>query len=139
MKIAKSTLKKIIKEVIQSVDEISYDESSYVVDMVSPNHGTVTIENLSIPDGRTIDAEVDIEGVWDDGAFDYEYGSIKGTHRYEPVFTLENWKIVSKTPLDKVASDEIDRYMEDHQKEIEEYVEQNPVEPYDPREDDDDR
>lgn len=138
MKVKKTILKKFIKEIINSVDEISEDESSFVVDMTSPNYGTVTIENLSLPDGRTLDfAEVEVEGVWDDGAFDYEYGSIKGTHRYTPVFQIEKQTI--KTPLDSIAKEEVERYMEVHEKEIVEYIEQNPVEPYDPREDDDDR
>ena len=134
MKIKKTILKKFIKEVIASVNEISTDESSFVVDMTSPNYGTVTIENLSLPDGRTLDfAEVEIEGVWDDGAFDYEYGSIKGTHRYTPVFQIE--KQIIKTPLDGVAKEEVERYMENHEKEIVEYIEQNPVEPYEPEDD----
>lgn len=138
MKVKKTILKKLIKEIISSVDEISSDESSFVVDMTSPNYGTVTIENLSLPDGRTLDSvEVDIEGVWDDGAFDYEYGSIKGTHRYTPVFQIEKWEI--KTPLDNVAKEEVERYIEEHEKEITQYAEQNPAEPYEPEDDGTDR
>ena len=48
--------------------------------------------------------EISFFGIWyhgeilldyeiDDGAFDYEYGSIKGTHRYEPEVVDLFWEI----------------------------------------------
>ena len=163
MKIKSRALKSFIKEVIHSVmDEVeSSNETSHVVEMYGESNGMVTIENLELSDGRTIDAEVQIEGEWDDGAFDYEYGSERGTHRYRPQFVLNDYWVVNVTDsetgqeiyqarrgvmrtdktvqpfskVDKAADDEIESYMESNREKIETYIDENPPEPYVPGED----
>ena len=62
---------------------------SYNVD----DSNQVTIEGIELPDGRLIDAIVYFDGQWDDNAFDYEYGSIRGTHRYDPAFQIESYNV----------------------------------------------
>ena len=52
-----------------------------------------TIEGLDLADGRSIDVDIQFNGIWDDGAFDYEYGSEKGTHRYPVQFSIDGYNI----------------------------------------------
>lgn len=80
----------------------------------------VTLEDLELPDGRMIGALVEIDGRWDDGAFDYEYGSIRGTHRYPVQYELDSWQILKvwdmateqEIQLDQVAKAAIDKEMD---------------------------
>ena len=54
---------------------------------------TVTLEDIELDDGRKIGANIELEGIWDDGAFDYEYGSIRGVHRDPLMYSLDRWEI----------------------------------------------
>lgn len=55
----------------------------------------VTIKGITLPNGLVIDANIGIEGHWDEGAFDYQYGSEKSTHRYPKQFEIDNWSVES--------------------------------------------
>ena len=90
MKTNKIQIKKLIKEIISvAIKEIDTAEnSSWIVD-----DDIVAIEGLQLSDGRSIDIDIWFKGNWDDGAFDYEYGSIKGTHRYPVQFSIDDYNI----------------------------------------------
>ena len=81
-------LQALVKEIVRVYSEMRSKKgnSSWTV-----QGNVVTLEDLETPDGRLVGAEVEISGNWDDGAFDYEQGSIKGTHRYPVSFELDKW------------------------------------------------
>lgn len=90
----RSELKLIVTEIIRRTFwEMSKTTSSGASWSVSGD--TVTLEDIELPDGRTIGAEVEVSGIWIDGAFSYEYGSIRGVHRDSLQFEMENWNITS--------------------------------------------
>jgi hypothetical protein len=80
----------------------------------------LTLEDFELPDGRYIGATIEFSGIWEDDAFDYEYGSICGTHREDPYFTIEKWWVTgvwdmaTKTaiPMDDVIQIAIDKEMD---------------------------
>lgn len=144
-KIKKSTLKEFVKKVIKEVIEQS---AEWTVD-----DDELYIERLTLTDGRVVDAILYLDGAWDDGAFDYEYGMQKGTHRYDYQYTLEEYWITSlkeaetgkviwkihyqpgeKRPVDNlkkidpIANDEIMQFVNSIEGEVESYVNNNPPE-----------
>jgi hypothetical protein len=144
-----SQIKKLVKEVIETAITEAASDASWVL-----NDDTVTIEGLELADGRSIDADVWFSGEWDDGAFDYEYGSIKGTHRYPVQYSIEEhniyeirnagtndviWQYKAGGPLLQATlpelAKEIEKYWSDIEREVEQQVE--PPEPdFDDRSDD---
>lgn len=86
----KFLVREIIEQTFQEMDQKTPGDASWSV-----SGNTVTIEDLELPDGRLIGTDVEINGRWNDGAFDYEYGSIRGVHRYPVKFEIENWNITS--------------------------------------------
>lgn len=83
----KSQLKAIVKEIVRTYENMTQggDMTSWTVE-----GSTLFVEDLALPDGKSISAEIDVYGHADDGAFDHEFG----THRYPSQFTIEEWKIV---------------------------------------------
>jgi DUF917 family protein len=91
-----SQLKSLVKEIVQQTFKEMHDGHSVDGDNM------VTIEGVQLPDGRLVDVNFGIEGVWDDGAFDYEYSSIKGTHSYGAQFELQKFWI--ETVVDRATN-----------------------------------
>jgi hypothetical protein len=48
----------------------------------------VEFKGVLLPDNREVDISVEFSGDWDDGAFDWEQGSQRGTHRYPLSFEI---------------------------------------------------
>lgn len=112
---------------------LSYD--TFTVD----GEHSVTIEGIDLPDGRLIGASYDIRGNWDDGAFDWEQGSQKGTHRYALAFTVDTsqltnvWDMTTQTPIqvDAALKAELDALMETIEDKVEEEISAEPPSPSD--------
>jgi len=79
-----SQLKALIKEIVaQVMDAVNTQKPSAYEDLQGWSFATghddlVDFEGVLLPDGREVNISVEFEGSWDDGAFDYEYGSIGG-------------------------------------------------------------
>ena len=105
-----SQLKALIKEIVRTYTEMQGNQSnsSWTV-----KGDEITLENFELPDGRYIGAIIEFSGGW-------EYGSIEGTHRESPYFTIENWQVTAawdmetKTPVpvDDMIKTAVDKEMD---------------------------
>jgi len=141
MKINKKQIKSLVKEIITTALEETVGDASWTL----VDDDNVLIENFETPTGQIVDINVYIRGIWDDGAFDYEYGSIKGTHRYETQYEVDEhtideikdnktgqiiWQMTKETPSLKLFNPELDlaieKYWDDIERKVEQYINENP-------------
>lgn len=126
-----SQLKALVKEIVRQVMDSKktqppkFYEDTQGWSFVKGEDRQVLFEDVLLPDGREVNIVVEFEGRWDDGAFDYEYGSIRGTHRYPVSFETDGATVVyaedfatkQRIPLDQAilsAGEELfDRYEDD--------------------------
>lgn len=107
-----SQLKALVKEIVTQVMDAAQKPKPYV-DTQGWSYAkgydrVIDFEDVMLPDGREVNISVEFDGRWDDGAFDYEYGSIRGTHRYPPSFEVdgsnvtyaEDYATKQRIPLD---------------------------------------
>lgn len=89
-----SQLKALVKEIVTQVMDAANPPKPKPYEEVqgwsfAKGDNRVDFESVLLPDGREVNISVEFEGRWDDGAFDYEYGSIRGTHRYPLSFEVD--------------------------------------------------
>ena len=139
MKVPKSQLKTLIKEVIAVVNEV--DDP---VDWSVEGDHLLSIEGLPLEDGRVISADVALNGEWESsGIGGYEFWGQKGFDKGTNQFSLNNyrvvnvvddateqpiWQAINKSKLeqtDKKLNDEIIGWVEENASAIENYINQN--------------
>ena len=93
-----SQLKALIKEIVTQVMDAKTQKPAPYEEVqgwsfAKGYDSVVDFEGVLLPDGREVNISVEFGGRWDDGAFDYEYGSERGTHRYPVAFEMDGGKV----------------------------------------------
>lgn len=146
-----SQLKALVKEIVRQVMDSKQTQPPKTYEdtqgwsYVKGNDRLVEFEDVLLKDGREVNIYVEFDGSWDDGAFDYEYGSIRGTHRYPPSFEIgnvtvtyaEDYATKQRLPLDQAITAAGEELFDRNQRDIIEGMPEPDTDPDPPYDDSD--
>ena len=141
-------LRQLVKEIVsQTMQEIQKPRADWSV-----NGNVATVENVELEDGRIVGGDFELQlSRGNSGIGSYEFWGQKGYDRGTDYVGLEGWNLVRawienasgqdqpfniKDPNNKPLIDALEIAMETNQQNIEQYIGNNPPEPYTPERED---
>lgn len=127
----KNQLKVLIKEIVTtSLKEMGNNRVKYLAvagwEQDPSNEMVIYFNDVLLPDQRRVDISVTMSGSWNDGSFGYEYGSMKGVHKYPLQFEPENSQVTyaqdhntgQQLPIDNFIIEAGEALFDDYAQEI---------------------